>query len=657
MTGANFSAIRVRLRYESVEDFMQGYTRFISKGGMFIPMSPAKLKPVGTTIRFQFLLQDGSTALLGEGVVRQIQGADSGDNSPVGILVKFTRLNRQSKQRVAEIVTRKLQASSAAAQSSPAGQLDETPIPGAMQAEASDAPTTAPSAHEASASDSTFNELAAASSNSDEGQSFDDLFLSPDGADDSTPFDDPDAAAPAETPPPAYDDATPMPAASASGFEDAGLGESSSSLPIDASGSDVFGDSVVDDSRANHANEASEVQQTSKNPAESANPQRLGSTEAGLQIMAFDKVSDDEAAGLADFDFGSDDGDVDEMFDNIFGDGDPFGGGDEATLQEASDPLADSDLIGATINDGGQPLDASDAHEDEHAQAPTEGVSEPEDEPANEQPLAAELLDERDLLGEDISPSPGGTDEAEKLHDVEELLVDDEPNEDDEIFEAAEILDDDEEFESAEILQDDQEGAGAELLDDADVFNDTALVDDADIFEGAELVDDEFEDAELLDDAELLSDSDVMEEPAILEDDESLDAQGDIFPNPDFAPEHNPAASDDLISVLDSLDSDEEEPNLSLSIGSSAQIPAVTDEDEPDDEDSLASLLAMAQQDIDAKRDHEETEKDPDGDIFDELLGGEDQLPPPAKNQPMFDIGSAEPKKKKGFMSKLFGKD
>ena len=39
-------------------------------------MSPTKLKPIGTTIRFQFLLQDGSTALLGEGVVRQIHSGE-----------------------------------------------------------------------------------------------------------------------------------------------------------------------------------------------------------------------------------------------------------------------------------------------------------------------------------------------------------------------------------------------------------------------------------------------------------------------------------------------------------------------------------------------------------------------------------------------------
>ena len=108
MTEPNFSAIRARLRYDSVDEFIDGYSRYVTAGGMFIPMTPAKLKPVGTTVRFQFVLGDGATALLGEGVVRQIRGLENEDaDSPIGMLVKFTKLSQDSKVLIDRIVALK----------------------------------------------------------------------------------------------------------------------------------------------------------------------------------------------------------------------------------------------------------------------------------------------------------------------------------------------------------------------------------------------------------------------------------------------------------------------------------------------------------------------------------------------------------------------
>ena len=66
MSEPNYSAIRARLKFANREEFIAGYSRFISSGGMFIPLQPAKLKPVGTTIRFQFLLGDGSVHFISE---------------------------------------------------------------------------------------------------------------------------------------------------------------------------------------------------------------------------------------------------------------------------------------------------------------------------------------------------------------------------------------------------------------------------------------------------------------------------------------------------------------------------------------------------------------------------------------------------------------
>lgn len=526
MTGPNFSAIRVRLRYESIEDFMQGYLRFISKGGMFIPMSPAKLKPVGTTIRFQFLLQDGTTALLGEGVVRQIQGANSGDDSSVGILVKFTRLNRQSKELVERILELKRQTRG------PAGDLDVTPTPPAfaLGAQASaDSPDDALDPPEPAAED----------------EALDDLFLSP---------------------------------------KDAVDGEDASSL--DASGSDVFSDAHA----LSQASETSEASDASSTPTPGSDPQpispqHLGSTEAGLQILAFDRVSDDEAAGLANFDFDTDEGDIDQMFDGVFGDGalfgaaedpapdapaeeDLFGGGDIASPPAQH---AQPSLIGATANDGGE---AFDLHEEVGADEALSASGE----------FQLDALEDDDFAGEDF------------------------------------------EFN----------------IDDSDAADESAIEEDA-----------SSDEAYVLQDEHVLQEDDaVFEEADIVDEDVEPDVRSD-----DFAPEFNPAPSDDLISVLDALDSDEELPQRGLTLGSAAQLAAVRD-DEEEEEDSLAALLALAQQDIEAKReaDGEAADADAEGDIFDQLLGVDD-LPPPPKNEPLFDITDSEPKKKGGFISKLFGKD
>lgn len=128
MSDPNFSAIRARLRYESISEFVEGYGRYISRGGMFVPMAAQKLKPVGTTVRFQFLLADGTSAMLGEGIVRQIKGVeDSSGKGPVGMLVKFTKLSPDTKSLVARIVDRK----------SGAMRLDEdTPKPASSAQEA-----------------------------------------------------------------------------------------------------------------------------------------------------------------------------------------------------------------------------------------------------------------------------------------------------------------------------------------------------------------------------------------------------------------------------------------------------------------------------------------------------------------------------------------
>ncbi|MEM1346976.1 MAG: hypothetical protein AAGI01_00365 [Myxococcota bacterium] len=105
MSDETVSAIRARLRFESLDEFIGGYARYISAGGMFIPMSATKLKPKGSTIRFQFLLSDGATALLGEGLVHKVHEPDPNNpGSPVGLLVRFTKLSQSSKRVVDRVL-------------------------------------------------------------------------------------------------------------------------------------------------------------------------------------------------------------------------------------------------------------------------------------------------------------------------------------------------------------------------------------------------------------------------------------------------------------------------------------------------------------------------------------------------------------------------
>lgn len=126
MTDENIAAIRARLKFDSIEDFIEGYSRYISSGGIFIPMAANRLKPRGTTIRFQFLLGDGSTALLGEGKVHQVHEPNADNPStPVGLLVKFTKLSQSSKRIVDQIVEAKSQASAADQEEVEAHEPDE----------------------------------------------------------------------------------------------------------------------------------------------------------------------------------------------------------------------------------------------------------------------------------------------------------------------------------------------------------------------------------------------------------------------------------------------------------------------------------------------------------------------------------------------------
>jgi hypothetical protein len=626
VTDPNFSAIRARLRYESIDEFIDGYSRFISTGGMFIPMAPSKLKPVGTTIRFQFLLQDGATAMLGEGVVRQIQGADRDDNSPVGMLVKFVKLSRESKKIVQQAVARK-GADQASTLAPDSDQLQAPPPETHTQAASDDifanGDPEVPAADDAQTRDSEQGDTGVLEP--DENEALNSMFLSPDGDDEE----DAESASPQEAPDPV--DTSEHIEDNASSDE-----HEAEELPagdVPASGSDVFSEA--------EASEPGDAPSASDQP-NAPGPKELGRTEAGLQIMAFDEVSDDEMADFDGFDFGGDEDEVDQMFEGIFGggggdddDGDLFGGGgdDDGDFFGGDEDHGDDEDADLLLADGGTPIDPdSDALDTDSDALDTDSDALDTDSDA--------LDTDSDALDTDSDAIDAPDESVKQTYDLDEEI--DETYDLDEDFalveESSQDVDEEasgEEFEQTYDLDDEID------LDDEEVeLTDEIDLDDEDEFDldGEDEFDLDGEDEFDLDG----------------EDDDEAVAIG-------LAHEHS-APSSDLMSALGSLDSEGDDEELALSIGGDAEKEEEKEETEEedaveDDEESLESLLAHAKQDIDATRETEEDEKS-QGDILDDLLGSDDELPPPPGNEPVFDLGDNEKKKKKGgFISKLFGKD
>jgi len=91
--------MRIKLKYSDVETFVQRYSGNISRGGIFIgTKSP---KPVGTLVRFEFLLssQDPPLSIIrGEGQVQWTKEPDPANPGKApGMGVKFTRLDPESR--------------------------------------------------------------------------------------------------------------------------------------------------------------------------------------------------------------------------------------------------------------------------------------------------------------------------------------------------------------------------------------------------------------------------------------------------------------------------------------------------------------------------------------------------------------------------------
>src|SRR5262249_47094711 len=90
--------MRIKLKYPDVETFIQKYAVNISRGGIFI--ATKQPKPVGTLVKFEFLLANAEqTSLIrGEGQVQWTREYDPATPTKAhGMGVKFNRLDPDSQ--------------------------------------------------------------------------------------------------------------------------------------------------------------------------------------------------------------------------------------------------------------------------------------------------------------------------------------------------------------------------------------------------------------------------------------------------------------------------------------------------------------------------------------------------------------------------------
>lgn len=88
-------ALRIRLRYSDVDQFISKFAINISRGGMFL--SSRNPKPIGTHLQFEMRLADDSPVIEGTGEVRWIREYDRQQpNQPHGMGIRFFELKPDS---------------------------------------------------------------------------------------------------------------------------------------------------------------------------------------------------------------------------------------------------------------------------------------------------------------------------------------------------------------------------------------------------------------------------------------------------------------------------------------------------------------------------------------------------------------------------------
>jgi uncharacterized protein (TIGR02266 family) len=118
------ATIRMRLKFPSDAVFIEKYAPNISRAGIFIKTPDPKA--VGTTVKFELQLADGTPVMRGLGVVAWNRVADQ-EGKPAGMGVKFAKLDPGSRAILDRILEHKRRASNGAAHVS--SRFSEAPPP------------------------------------------------------------------------------------------------------------------------------------------------------------------------------------------------------------------------------------------------------------------------------------------------------------------------------------------------------------------------------------------------------------------------------------------------------------------------------------------------------------------------------------------------
>ena len=96
-------ALRIRLRYREVNQFISKFAVNISRGGMFL--SSRNPKAIGTALTFEMRLADDSPVIEGRGVVRWIREYDrEAPGDPHGMGIEFEELSDRSQALLDRII-------------------------------------------------------------------------------------------------------------------------------------------------------------------------------------------------------------------------------------------------------------------------------------------------------------------------------------------------------------------------------------------------------------------------------------------------------------------------------------------------------------------------------------------------------------------------
>jgi uncharacterized protein (TIGR02266 family) len=110
MAAAPPVVLRIKVRYEQAEAFVERFAPYVARAGLFLRSKAPK--PVGTEVRFELRLADDKPVLVGMGVVRWAREVDpEKPYQPPGMAIEFTRVTKESREIILRMLElrRKLQ--------------------------------------------------------------------------------------------------------------------------------------------------------------------------------------------------------------------------------------------------------------------------------------------------------------------------------------------------------------------------------------------------------------------------------------------------------------------------------------------------------------------------------------------------------------------